>query len=96
MKKCSCFEITPKKWYRIKVNGTRGTVVGQCLTVDERKKAVSFEIGKRETKTTTGPKLLIVHEDDIVSIYEVSPRYIETKERKLKGSIVEDYYDTFE
>ena len=96
MKKCNCLEIIPKKWYRIKVSGIRGTTVAQCLSSNDKDKTISFSVGNKETKTTYGPRIMILHEDDIMSIYEVSPRYIETKTRKIKGSITEYYYDTFE
>jgi len=92
-------EFEKRKWYRFKIIGERGSIVGQCLNVKKKDGKIffiTFDTGKRIFKDSYGPMVHIMHPDDLKEAYEVSPRFIEIKTRRIGKGVKEEYWYTID
>jgi len=87
-----------KGWYRVTIPSGRGhmTFVGQLASggpskLLKGKMSYIFDIGHDESRTHTGPAIMWISEEDVISAKRLSPRYIETKTTVRGGKTIERY-----
>jgi hypothetical protein len=95
-------QFVKKAWYRVSIHSGKGhkTFVGQCISAGpskilKGKLSIIFEIGheSQETKEglASGPAIMWISEEDVISAKRLSPRYIEIKETRRGKKIIERY-----